>query len=346
MGELTYPENWKEVIEKIDNKEITVKEGIDELGISSSKYYKLRKQDSESSSDTSVEKVSGEVEGSEDSEEENLMELTPYEYFQRLKDSVNKVESSDLVASFNSALKIYEGYKETGQEKAAKKLMFLMETIKKEYELVELGVDKFVYRQDIARYINLIDKKVVKIIELENYERPIPEEIQEVIKMTDGIFSDRIIVFTDYTGKVERQIQKERRDKDPILFGVFRDGRNHPLSDRCYFLGDWEDDMCDLTLESMVSEFHKKTGETITHDVSTPVTMKELESKLDKLNSKEDDANQIKMKKINDHDAIAGPQINPDAVGGDNREYRERNIGEKIENIFKKVSSILGKKKK
>lgn len=29
-------------------------------------------------------------------------------------------------------------------------------------------------------------------------------------------------MFTDYTGRMERQVEKERREKDPILFGTFQ----------------------------------------------------------------------------------------------------------------------------
>ena len=62
--------------------------------------------------------------------------------------------------------------------------------------------------------------------------------------------------FTDYTGEKRSKVAKERRDKDPILFAnIFTDGK---VSPRMYFIGDWVDDYCDLTLDKMITEISKK----------------------------------------------------------------------------------------
>ncbi|MCD3340325.1 hypothetical protein G8T81_14565, partial [Clostridium botulinum C/D] len=103
----------------------------------------------------------------------------------------------------------------------------------------------FIYRDDVEEYIDNIAKDVVKLIELERYEREIPDEIVEVIKQTKGKFDQLYILFTDYTGKMERQVEKERREKDPILFGTFQDEKSRAVIDRFYFLGDWVDEYCD-----------------------------------------------------------------------------------------------------
>lgn len=46
---------------------------------------------------------------------------------------------------------------------------------------------------------NKVDNKVVKIVELENYQRRIPEEIIQKIECCKGIFDKMYVVFTDYT---------------------------------------------------------------------------------------------------------------------------------------------------
>lgn len=337
--ELTKPEGWEDYLRMIDKKEITKKEALENMGITKYTFDKLLeafpKEDP--------------VAPESDNEEEDTKEYTPKEYFEKLKDSKQKLESKELLAAFDTAISMYEGYVKSGQEKAAKKLQFIIETIKKEYKLYELGVDTFVYRQDIARYISNVADKVVKVIDLESYERPIPPEIQDVIELTNGIFSKRVIVYTDYTGKDEKKVEKERREKDPILFGIFDDARNHPLSDRFYFLGDWEDEMCDLTLESIVDEMKTAVGEKITHEVDIPQTFKEMNDRMERLNSRDDDVSvrkeYEKADDLNNGKHDDGPAINADDPD-DNREYRERNIGEKVANAFKKVRSILGKKRK
>ena len=381
-----YPKGWKEVYEEYKAKKKSRATCANMLGISVNSFDILKKKyekelasnesnsvetpdkrfrnhnsrprragmrsgySDDSSNENINEDESDSVEPDSDTVEKEPEELTPKEYFEGLKEKKRKITDKELLAAYNIAINMYEGFIKSGQDKAAKKLKFLINTIEKEHKLYELGVDTYVYRQDIARYIQNVSMKVVKVIELESYERPIPEEIQEVIKLTDGIFTRRVIVYTDYTGKDEKRVEKERREKDPILFGIFDDKRNHPLSDRFYFLGDWEDDKCDLTLESIVTEMQESVGETITHEVAIPQTFEEMNERLKRLNSKEEDVNVLNAY-INSVDTSSekkpdnGPAIDPNNEE-EHREYRERNIGEKIANTFKKVRSILGKKKK
>src|SRR5699024_9424503 len=99
--------------------------------------------------------------------------------------------------------------------------------------------------------------------------------------------------FTDYTGKIERQVEKERIEKDPILFGTFQDKNSQTVIDRFYFLGDWEDEYCDLTLDKMVNKMKKNTGNDIEMNISTPKDIEELKCQLRRLEI--DDNNNIRM---------------------------------------------------
>jgi hypothetical protein len=108
-------------------------------------------------------------------------ELTPKEYFDMLKDKKNTVTDKDLLEVYDNCLILLNKYKTTGQIKGMKKLIFHLETIEKEREIVKMGVDTFIYRDDIEEYIDNVASDAVKIIELENYEREIPDEIVKVI---------------------------------------------------------------------------------------------------------------------------------------------------------------------
>lgn len=46
--------------------------------------------------------------------------------------------------------------------------------------------------------------------------------------------------------------------------------------DRFYFLGDWEDEYCDLTLDKMLSTIKSKTGKDANRKLYTPVSVDEL----------------------------------------------------------------------
>ena len=207
-------------------------------------------------------------------------QLTPQQYFEQVKERKHNITDEELVKVYDNCLELLNKYKITGQKKGMRKLMFHLECIEKEREIVKMGINTFIYRDDIEEYIDTVAKDTVKIIELENYEREIPDEIVEVIAATKDKFDQLYVVFTDYTGKVERQIEKERRDKDPILFGTFQNQSNRTVIDRFYYLGDWEDEYCDLTLDKMVNETEKAGKRNIIKTISTPSDIEELKEQL------------------------------------------------------------------
>lgn len=207
-------------------------------------------------------------------------EITPKEYFELLKTKKSEITDEELKKIYSNCLTLMKKYVTTGQVKGAKKLMFHLETIEKEREIVSLGINTFIYKDDIEDYIDNVANDVVKIIELENYEREIPDEIVDVIEVTKDKFDQLYIIFTDYTGKIEKQVEKERREKDPILFGTFQDKNTGSIVDRFYVLGDWEDEYCDLTFDKLVNEMKTKRKKTIDVHISTPETIEELKAQL------------------------------------------------------------------
>lgn len=212
-------------------------------------------------------------------------ELTPTEYFNLLKEKKVKITDEELQGIYDNCLQLLNKYNITGQTKAMKKLIFHLETIEKERGIVKSGIDTFVYRDDIEEYIDNISKNTVKIIDLENYEREIPDDIVLAYEKVKDKFDKAYVVFTDYTGKVERQVTKERREKDPILFATFQDKSSQTVIDRFYYIGDWEDKYCDLTLDKMVNEIKTETNRDIAFNIKTPKDINELKEQLNKLES-------------------------------------------------------------
>lgn len=228
-------------------------------------------------------------------------ELTPQQYFNKIKERKHNITDDELVKVYDNCLELINKYKITGQKKGMKKLMFHLECIEKEREIVKMGINTFIYRDDIEEYIDSVAKDTVKIIELENYEREIPDDIVSIIEKVKDKFDQLYVVFTDYTGKVERQIEKERREKDPILFGTFQNQSNRTVIDRFYYIGDWEDEYCDLTLDKMVDETEKVGMRNITKTISTPKDIVELKEQLDSLESKNNIyivTNEVKKKNV------------------------------------------------
>lgn len=219
-------------------------------------------------------------------ENNEVLELSPSEYFDKVKERKHQITDEELLKVYDNCLELLNKYKITGQKKGMRKLMFHLECIEKELEIVRMGINTFIYRDDIEEYIDNVAKDTVKIIELENYEREIPDEIVEVIAQVKDKFDQLYIVFTDYTGKVERQVEKERRSKDPIIFGTFQNQSNRTVIDRFYYIGDWEDEYCDLTLDKMVNETEKAGKRNIIRTISTPKDIEELKSQLGALTAR------------------------------------------------------------
>lgn len=218
----------------------------------------------------------------------------PKEYFDYLKQCKIFCTDEDLNKAYENGLILLSKFISTGQVAAARKLMFHLETVKKERELIKMGINSFVYKDDIDNFIDNIERNVVKIIELSRYEREIPDEIANVVQQTKDIFDEFYVVFTDYTGKAEKQAEKER---DPILFGTFQNREKMILVERFYFLGDWVDNYCDLTFDKMLSEIQKSTGKNVEMKISTPLTIEELRTQLGRLeNSKVGTSSSYRMK--------------------------------------------------
>lgn len=211
---------------------------------------------------------------------EATTELTPQEYFEQVKERKHHITDEELVKVYDNCLELLNKYKITGQKKGIRKILFHLECIEKEREIVKMGIDTFIYRDDIEEYIDTVAKDTVKIIELENYEREIPDEIVELIGRVKDKFDQLYVVFTDYTGKVARRVEKERRSQDPILFGTFQNLQSRTVIDRFYYLGDWEDEYCDLTLDKMVNETEHTGKRNIVKTISTPSDIKELKEQL------------------------------------------------------------------
>ena len=201
--------------------------------------------------------------------------------FSSLKEQQHVVTSTELKKAYDNAQILVDRYTKTGQAKALAKLIYLLKCLEKEQQLIQLGYTQYVYKDAIETYIdnNEDETRPVKIIELENYSRVIPEDIVKKVEETKNIFDEFFVVYTDYTGKEDARVEAERRNKDPILFGVFIDINKRVCIERFYYIGDWIDEYCDLTFDKMLTELSKVN--ITSHEAVMPKTVDELTTLLD-----------------------------------------------------------------
>lgn len=210
-------------------------------------------------------------------------DLSPYEYFEEVKSRKSKITDAELVKVYENCLELIEKAKRTGQKNQIKRCLFHLDVIEKERELVKMGIDTFIYKDDITYFMKKVAKDCVKIIELENYEREIPDEIVDVIETVKDKFDQLYVVFTDYSEELTKKVIS-KRDKDPILFGVFKNSESRSVIDRFYYLGDWVDEYCDLTLDKMLAETEKVGKRNIAHTIKTPEDLQAFRDQMNEYN--------------------------------------------------------------
>jgi hypothetical protein len=132
-------------------------------------------------------------------------------------------------------------------EELLKKLLVLC----REAEIFGAGRKIFLSRELFDKFRNKTERPV-SLTPLKNYARPIPKEVLEEKNKCDNLnlFDGYAIIHYDSKEAVKETFkeEKERREKDPILFGIVRD------SDKLYFISDWSDEWCDLTLDDIIDK--------------------------------------------------------------------------------------------
>ena len=211
--------------------------------------------------------------------------VTPSAYFDHVKSLKETLSREEYNIIIDQALKMIEKCKITKQTAMARELTHQVELALRELNAANEGFEIFVNRKAIEKYITDVEGKAVKIIELSEYTREIPEEVMDKVAKAADIFDQMYIIFTDYTKKESKRVAKERRDKDPILFGAFLDKESDNknkiyVEDRLFFIADWVDNNCDLTLEEIVRQTEGKDNAILTYKVHTPEDADEVKKYL------------------------------------------------------------------
>ena len=226
----------------------------------------------------------------------NKDDISPSAYFEYVKGLKKKLNQEEYSVIIDRAIEMINKTKITGQTEMAKRITHQLDLALKELDCAKKGFDIFVNRKDIEKYISSVDKKCIKIIELSRYTRDIPDEIMDKLILAKEIFDEIYVIFTDYTMKETKKVAKERRDKDPILFGAFLDPDGKAdnkiyVEDRLFFIADWVEEMCDLTLEEIV----RNTDDVKTYKIPNVSDIEAAKKFLDSFNAPIDDMEPVTL---------------------------------------------------
>ena len=234
----------------------------------------------------------------------NPDQLTPTVYFDYVKNMKKDIEDENLQVVADNCLALLKKTKVTGQTSAAKKIVEQYELIMRELKAASFGFKTICYRSDIEKFITTVENKSVKIIELSKYPREVDDSVIDklIIARENELFDEYYVLFTDYTMKETKKIAKHRRDKDPILFGAFTfepsNSTNRIPYERMFYIGDWVDEYCDLTLEEMLKQYEKSENAAAKYTIDIPKDVDSLKEYMGLIEKKDPEKAESVLDKI------------------------------------------------
>lgn len=174
-------------------------------------------------------------------------EMDVISFFANIK-ATSKESFNGYVNRVEKYLTAIHNAKIIGQDALAEKLSREMLANKYESFLAAEGYYYVVTEQQVVDFVKKSERGI-SLDYMKNFIRPIPDNVVAKIAEADKleVFDNYVIMHYDPKGKARQDTAKEEAKKrDPIVFGVIAG------STKLYYITDWIDEYCDLTLEKFV----------------------------------------------------------------------------------------------
>lgn len=191
--------------------------------------------------------------------------------FNALKSKLTEVTTTkeQMQAAVAHAMARAANARKIHQHLYAERMMAVAAATALEAQAIALGFNKWidggivdrVARHPRNRHLNM------ERANLTDFPRAIPNNVSNMITGLMPVFDSFMILFTNPT---KERLRPE--DKDPILFGMFR-----AFPNRLYYITDWVDEYCDLTLEKFTNIATETLHDEWKINVSTEVTDADIE---------------------------------------------------------------------
>lgn len=185
-------------------------------------------------------------------------EISPKLYIKYLKSKLTKVQKERLKIRLAKLQKMVLNAHDMGQTTAYEKLSEMLAVVIRESEAHACGVNTYVDQHFIDKFMSKVKEKPVRFETLDKFPRTIPLHIRKKIKtvQTAKLFDTYKVLYLDYTKEETKSTKDKIREKDPILFGSYS---YQPY--RHYFIADWIDEYCDLTMDKFVDKIKQDDPE-------------------------------------------------------------------------------------
>lgn len=194
-------------------------------------------------------------------------QIHPRLYFKFVKSKIKEVSLPAIESRLFKVQKLLKNFEEMGQEAPFESLMVELFKLTKHAEAIGSGYNKVVEKSDIDRFMGMVnaENRIVKYGEFTNFPRPVPKKNQKKIleaKKT-GVFDNFMILYLDYANETHKTTKQKIIEKDPIVFGTYKEDPS-----KHFFITDWVDEICDLTLLQFVDKMKKedKTYDLVSED--------------------------------------------------------------------------------
>lgn len=179
--------------------------------------------------------------------EENEQPMDALKFFSLVKSSSKESVAiyKDRVSKYLTAL---HNATNIGQTALQEELIRGLITNRYESVLYAEGCYYAVTEELVAKFASQCEKGL-KLSYLKNFSRPIPQDvIDKITKMNElEVFDNYVILYYDPDGKIYKETaNEEAKRRDPIIFGVIAGSK------KLYYIADWIDEYCDLTLDAFV----------------------------------------------------------------------------------------------
>ena len=230
-------------------------------------------------------------------ENKNEVTLTTSQFFDMLKNQKLYSLKQEIMDSLINELKIQKVKADNLEQMIlSQKLDFLIDITEKEKVLFEKGFTEFIWHNDLTRYITSVTPNPPVILDLEYYERIIPDaNMADILAAKSlNIFDRLFVVFNKPKDELPGHIVEVKKEWErlwvPIVFGAFEgtlvlkkrkkesikttvmsieksDIVIDEVSEKLYYITSWDDENCDLTLQKLMEVINSDSFRKIEPDI-------------------------------------------------------------------------------
>ena len=181
-------------------------------------------------------------------------EISIDEFFKSIKN--NSKELAKIEKRTESYIEAMKHADAMGQIALKEKLEAQLDVVRAETQLYASGFQTVLEEEQVIEFYKKSEKGI-RLDYIKNFTRIIPSNFLATKNSLDEkcIFDNYAIMHYDKNIEGYALTHKEQEEaekaKDPILFGLISGSR------KLYYIGDWVDEYCDLTLEKFIDEFGK-----------------------------------------------------------------------------------------